>query len=155
MSNISEKITDSNKGVVCWFYVYKNENNSDKDSKRSICGIVIIKQLISDNGPSDKEFFFTETKRTYHHHGREGHEEYTNNTLISDFINTTPTYDAMRKFEEKGEKFLIFKYNELQRFLSTAIKKNFEMFDNWLPDDTYDSYISKIRNEFSRSISSL
>ena len=134
MSDINQKKTDSNNGVVCWFYVYKNND----DSKPSICGIVIIKQLEIDdksdsessNLPSDKVFFFTETNLTYHNKAtRDEYKEYTNDAFIREFIDTEPTSDAIKAFQTKKfetkYKFIIMDYTELHFFLDVAINKNF------------------------------
>lgn len=163
MREIDKKIVDGNNGVVCWFYVYKNVNKGNP----SICGIVIIKQLIDtpiidnlsesdlSNVTSDKVFFFTETKRNASvENGREEPIDYTNDALIKEFIDTEPTQEVIKTFERKKNRFIIMDYTDLHDFLDVAINiKNFNMFDKWSDDDS-SSYVSKIRSEFSGSISS-
>jgi hypothetical protein len=157
MSEIGEEIVDGKNGVVCWFYVYKNDHG-----KQYICGIVIIKQLTADDEGSssslqeNKKFFYTETKLecldgAFHACSY----TYKNNQLINDFIHTKPTQEVIKKFERKENKFIIMDYTELHFFLDVAINKNFNIFDNWLDDDDSISYVAKIRHEFSRSISNL
>jgi hypothetical protein len=140
---ISEEIDDGKNGILCWFYVYKK--NETRGS--SICGIVIIKQLTDtpdnvsesdlSNVTSDKVFFFTETKRNVTYlSGRDESIEYSNDTLIREFIDTKPTYTDIQKFntDNKDKKFIYGEYSYLPIFLNDLIIKNFKMFENSTDD---------------------
>jgi len=146
--NIQEKdIKDT--GVVCWFYLYKKNENDEA----AICGIVIIKQLIdkyfylsnssSSSVYDNKICFYTETYLT---------EEvipdgsmlykYHNDDLIKEFINTPPYTNSIHEFEKKNSnKHIIVMKNDLYLFLNAAITDNFnfDMFVNWESDDSLSS----------------
>jgi len=143
---IDDKKTDDGKnGVLCWFYVYKNDTTSNKPS---ICGIVIIKQLTdteTDNEsgsstlPENKIFFYTKTQLNLvpEPDASSGTasadvEKYTNDNLIKKFINMRPNNAARKQFNETTtnqhyDDYIIGKYSELSDFLRDLINKKFDI----------------------------
>lgn len=146
-SKKKDEIEDGENGVVCWFYVYKQ----DASNKPSICGIVIIKQLtdiVTDNNQvnsssslSEKNiFFYIETKFKLERDENfsaysspdtvtRNIETYTNDTLIKKFIDTPPNNAAIIQFIISTPRDTVYvgKYSELSDFLKDLIDQNFDM----------------------------
>jgi hypothetical protein len=150
------------KGVVCWFYVYKNITNS---SNNNICGIVVIKQLTDEISTSsssitestnsssikDKNIFFY-TKTGWHNGGRDYPEHFDSENLIHSFIHTSPEKESINSFftshydkvielgKPEKYKFIIDYYSKLSDFLQYLIDKKFDILSN---DDTSDDSLVK------------
>lgn len=137
----TEETDDGKNGILCWFYVYKNDTTSNKPS---ICGIVIIKQLtdtVTDNDsgsstlPENKIFFYTKTNLVSESDTSSGTasanvEKYTNDDLIQKFINMRPNNAAINQFiYETPHEVYVGKYSELSDFLKYLIEKKFDTSD--------------------------
>jgi hypothetical protein len=139
----TEEINDSKNGVLCWFYVYKNDTTSNKPS---ICGIVIIKQLtdtVTDNDSDsstfqeNKIFFYTKTNLVSESDASSGTasanvEKYTNEKLIKRFIDMRPNNAARKQFSIDTtatvyEDYTIGIYSKLSDFLKELIDPKFDM----------------------------
>jgi hypothetical protein len=136
---MTEEIDDGKNGVVCWFYIYKTVIVD----KPSICGIVIIKQLIdtikddssqseSSSVTDNKIFFYAETNLKKEDTSNDPLYKYDNDDLIKSFIATKPNYNAFDLFihENNSRKIKYGPYEELHNFLNDLINSNFDMFVN-------------------------
>jgi len=122
--NTNEEIDDGNNGVVCWFYVYKNDTESNTPF---ICGIVIIKRLTDQS----EIYFYAQTKRTENKTSdNKSDENYDNDELIKKFINTKPDRTIVNDFFRSSDN------NKKWHSGDCTYETLFELFE-WLIDKNF------------------